>query len=219
MSAGIKETALPELPAFAISRLRMATDGEGITTLVGCAGCPLRCRYCINPHAWRPETPVRRYGVRALVDLLRQDDLYFAATGGGVTFGGGEPLLHAPFIAALARECPSHWKICVESALNVPESAVRMLWDAVSQWIVDAKDLNPAIYRAYTGQDAMPALRNLHLLATHCPDRVQIRLPHIPGYNHPEDVGASEQMLRTMGFLRIERLTYRLPAQKHGTEE
>jgi len=33
-----------------ISRHRLATDGEGVTTLVGFHGCPLCCGYCLNPH-------------------------------------------------------------------------------------------------------------------------------------------------------------------------
>ena len=36
-------------PIFAISRHRIATDGKGVTTLVAMHGCPLSCRYCINP--------------------------------------------------------------------------------------------------------------------------------------------------------------------------
>mgnify|MGYP002509183870 CR=1 FL=1 len=32
------------------------TDGQGVTTLVGAYGCPLQCRYCLNPHAWNPTT-------------------------------------------------------------------------------------------------------------------------------------------------------------------
>ena len=36
-------------PIFAISRLRMGTDGSGITTLVTFMGCPLQCKYCLNP--------------------------------------------------------------------------------------------------------------------------------------------------------------------------
>ena len=33
-----------------ISRHRLATDGEGVTTLVGFHGCPLCCGYFLNPH-------------------------------------------------------------------------------------------------------------------------------------------------------------------------
>ena len=36
-------------PIFGISRLRMGTDGKGITTLVTFMGCPLKCKYCLNP--------------------------------------------------------------------------------------------------------------------------------------------------------------------------
>ena len=55
------------LPVFGISRLRMETDGDGVTTLVGCLGCPLRCRLCINPHAQNPATPHRRLSAEQLV--------------------------------------------------------------------------------------------------------------------------------------------------------
>ena len=36
-------------PVMGVSRLYMGTDGEGVTTLVTFYGCPLRCKYCINP--------------------------------------------------------------------------------------------------------------------------------------------------------------------------
>ena len=38
-------------PLFALSRHRMATDGRGVTTLAAAWGCPLRCRYCLNPQS------------------------------------------------------------------------------------------------------------------------------------------------------------------------
>ena len=38
----------PSLPLIVIDRLRMETDGEGVTTLVAAKGCPLSCKYCIN---------------------------------------------------------------------------------------------------------------------------------------------------------------------------
>lgn len=37
-----------KIAIFGISRLRMGTDGKGITTLVAMMGCPLKCRYCLN---------------------------------------------------------------------------------------------------------------------------------------------------------------------------
>ena len=82
----LQEAAFPL--AF-ISRLRMATDGAGVTALVGAQGCPLQCRMCLNPKAMRPadKAGVSWVTPDELCGLVRQDDLYYLATGGGVTFG------------------------------------------------------------------------------------------------------------------------------------
>ena len=77
----------------------MGIDGEGVTTLVAGAGCPLLCRWCINKKILA-EAPAENISPSELLERVRIDDLYFQVTGGGVTFGGGESLLHAPFIRA-----------------------------------------------------------------------------------------------------------------------
>lgn len=202
------------LPVFGTSRLRMETDGDGVTTLVGCLGCPLQCRLCINPHAQRPATPHRRLSAEQLVEELRVDGLYFSATGGGATFGGGEPLLHADFLAEFAEMRPADWCVRVETSLNVDEALLWRALDAVDGWIVDVKDLNSEIYRRYTGADNARALRNLHILAESCPERVRIRLPRIPGFNADGDRDASERALREMGFSEIQRFDYIDPARR-----
>ena len=91
-------------PTAAVSRLRMDTDGEGITTLVCGWGCPLRCRYCINRFTWSETTEIRRLTPEELYNQVKQDSLYFEATGGGITFGGGEPLLYAEFFPEFRKD-------------------------------------------------------------------------------------------------------------------
>ena len=107
-----------------ISRHRLAIDGEGVTTLVAFHGCPLRCKYCLNPHSLSKDTQCIERSVEELIDEVRIDQLYFLATGGGVTFGGGEPLLHSAFIKAFCEQCPKEWRISIESSLNVPRKNV-----------------------------------------------------------------------------------------------
>jgi pyruvate formate lyase activating enzyme len=43
----------PLYPLLGVSRLRMGTDGTGVTTLIAGAHCPLRCRWCINKRLLR----------------------------------------------------------------------------------------------------------------------------------------------------------------------
>lgn len=82
-----------------ISRHRLSTDGDGVTTLVAFHGCPLRCRYCLNPQSLSDGERFRFYTPEELYAETRIDELYFIATNGGVTFGGGEPSLHTHFIS------------------------------------------------------------------------------------------------------------------------
>ena len=198
---------MKELKIYALNRLRMGTDGEGVTTLVACSDCPLYCRYCINANARSFSTKVWPFKVEELVDRLKVDHLYFAATGGGVTFGGGEPLLQAEALKAFADAKPKEWKMNVETSLNVPEEAVRMLLDCVDEWIVDIKDMNPEVYERYTGSDNCRVLNNLKLLHG---KNVRVRVPLIPGYNTEADNEQSEAQLRNAGFQNIERFIYRV---------
>ena len=51
-------------------------------------------------------------------------------------------------------------------------------------FFVDIKDMNPAVYRAYTGQVMMPVRENAALLLSLVgADRVTVQVPLIPGFN------------------------------------
>lgn len=69
-------------------------DGAGVTTLLAFHGCPLACKYCLNPQTLSPKGVWKTFTMEEMFDIVKKDDLYFRATGGGVTFGGGEPLLY-----------------------------------------------------------------------------------------------------------------------------
>ncbi|MDE6542088.1 MAG: 4Fe-4S cluster-binding domain-containing protein, partial [Muribaculaceae bacterium] len=70
-----------------IARHRLSTDGDGVTTLVAFHGCPLRCRYCLNPQSLGEGGCFRWYSPEQLYAAARIDELYFISTNGGVTFG------------------------------------------------------------------------------------------------------------------------------------
>lgn len=196
-------------PTAAISRLRMTTDGEGITTLVCAWGCPLRCKYCLNKFTWDEKTKITRYTPKELYDAVRLDSLYFEATGGGVTFGGGEPLLYADFFPEFRTLCGSKWKLYAETSLCVPEENIRTVAKVFDGFIVDIKDTDPEIYHNYTGQNMSRAMENLRfLVALTEPERIRVRLPLIPGYNTEEDRDRSKILLHEIGITNIERFDY-----------
>ena len=198
-------------PVAAISRLRMMTDGDGVSTLVCFQGCPLRCKWCINPFTLEPEG-AKLLTAKELYEKVRLDELYFLATGGGITFGGGEPLLRSAFLEEFRGFCPQEWHLCAETSLAVPWENVRQAARCIDMFYVDVKDTNPEIYRSYTGRDNTLALGNLkRLLQTVGPRRITVRLPLIPQYNTPADRQRSRQLLSEMGITLFDEFTYRLP--------
>ena len=196
---------------FGISRHRLTTDGEGVTTLVAFTGCPLRCKYCLNKASWEAEKG-RAYTPEMLFEEVKIDQLYFLATHGGITFGGGEPLLQVDFIKAFRELCGSQWQLLAETSLNVPFENVEALDAVLDGYIVDIKDMNSNIYQAYTGKDNALMMSNLQwLLQNGDPNRVTVRIPHIPDFNTDADVERSKQRLAAMGVVNFDEFQYRVP--------
>lgn len=197
-----------------IARHRLSTDGDGVTTLVAFHGCPLRCRYCLNPQSLVDGRRFREYSPDELYAETRIDELYFIATNGGVTFGGGEPCMRPQFIREFRELCGSAWQLNLETSLCVPSANVEALLPAVNTLIIDIKDMNPEIYRNYTGQSNDLVLDNLRLIAD--AERQQdciVRLPLIPNYNTDAYRETSRKALESLGFTRFDLFTYQI--RKH----
>ena len=71
------------VPLIGIARHRLTIDGEGVTTLVAFHGCPLRCKYCLNPTSLQPNGVWESYNCNQLYEEVRKDELYFLASCGG----------------------------------------------------------------------------------------------------------------------------------------
>ena len=192
-----------------ISRLRMNTDGHGITTLVAFHGCPLRCRYCLNPQCLDPASRILRLSPDEVMDILRKDELYFLATKGGVTFGGGEPLLNADFIKEVLCLGANKWHTTVETSLNVPQSEIETVLPYIDEYIVDVKDTNPTIYKDYTGKDNNRVIQNLKWLVEHGKkDNIICRIPLIPQFNTDRNQKESINFLKDLGISKFDIFDY-----------
>ena len=197
-------------PVIAVSRLRMKIDGPGITTLVCFHGCPLRCHWCINPFSFAAETKRNHMTAQQLYEQVKLDELYFLSTGGGITFGGGEPLLYPVFLQDFRKICGGEWHLCAETSLSVPWENVEQAAACIDHFYVDCKDTDPDIYRRYTGQDNALMLENLErLLALVGPERITVRVPLIPDFNTEDDQQHSRATLEAMGIRNFDLFTYR----------
>ena len=197
-----------------IARHRFSTDGDGVTTLVVFHGCPLRCRYCLNPQSLVDGGRFREYSPEELYAETRIDELYFIAANGGVTFGGGEPCLRPQFIREFRELCGSAWQLNLETSLCVPSANIDALLPVVNTLIIDIKDMNPDIYHSYTGLSNDLVLDNLRLIAEAGRQHdCIVRIPLIPDYNTDSDREKSRKALEALGFSRFDLFTYKI--RKH----
>lgn len=198
-----------------IARLRMGTDGAGITTLVALFNCHLHCVYCINDfcHDKTDKYPKKVYSAKytpqALIDTLEKDSIYFIMSGGGVTFGGGEPLLQSEFIRQVCDIADPLWKMRIETSLNVPYDNISPLTRYIDKWIIDIKDWNPDIYFRYTGISNSLVVENLNRLYSEVgKENIHIRVPRIPKYNTETDVSYSAEQIRRLYDIEPEIFDY-----------
>lgn len=196
-----------------INRHRLTTDGAGITTLIGLAGCPLSCRYCINRYVLK-HSPCREYTQEQLLNSIMQDYCYFVASEGGITFGGGEPLLQSQAIQEFFDRLPQAVSVNLETSLYAQEELLLPLLEPVREFIIDIKSLNPEIYQTYTGLALEPVWKNLNRIAQNgVQGKCRLRIPRIPGLTTEADIQASVSRLRELGFSNLQVFDYIIPTE------
>ena len=198
-----------------ITRLRIGTDGAGVRSVIFFQGCPLNCQWCCNPETRIPGQG-KELTSEQLFHYIRRDVPYFLASGGGVTFSGGEPLLWTPFLREFIGLFCEGYTVDMETSLQARESEVRSLIPLIHLWNVDFKLADPERHREYTGKSNAQILKNLEILAREgSPERIVITYPIIPGVNDSE--GNIEKMICFMhglGLSQVELHPYRTEAKR-----
>lgn len=130
----------------------------------------------------------REYTIDKLYNIIAADRDYYLATGGGVTFSGGECMLYPDFMADLAQLCQKNRiSIAIDTAGNVPWSHFEKILPFADCFLYDIKALDPDLHKAGTGADNHRILANLEkLIGTG--KQIIIRTPVIPGYNDGDEL-------------------------------
>ena len=157
-------------------------DGTGIRYAVFLQGCPFKCAYGHIPDTqpFAGGTPAQ---ADALVKKILRYKTYFKG-GGGVTFSGGEPLLHPEFILECEQKLKTFGIGCAldTSGAVALNEAVRAAVDASEMVILDIKMPDEEGYERYIGG----SIKNPLALLDYCisiKKRLWLRTVIVPGIN------------------------------------
>ncbi|MEE0944437.1 MAG: glycyl-radical enzyme activating protein [Clostridia bacterium] len=174
----------------------------------GCTACGKCAKFC-------PSLALSLCGeektVSELFEEIKKDSHYYSSSGGGVTFSGGECLLHSQFVKEIAKMCKdNNIHTAVESAFFVQWKNVEEVLPFIDLFFADLKIPNPEKHRKYTGQDNKLIIDNITKLSNKHKNII-LRIPVIPGVNDSDDdIAAFAEIIKTLGkgIKGIELLKY-----------
>ncbi|MCQ2400982.1 MAG: glycyl-radical enzyme activating protein [Lachnospiraceae bacterium] len=163
------------------------------------------------------------YTPEDVLKIVKDERIFFDSSKGGVTFSGGECMLHIDFLTETVRLLKENGiRSAIDTCGAVPKSSFERILPYADLYLYDIKKIDPALHKEYTGMDNTLILENLKFL-TQNDANIIIRIPLIPGYtDSKEDIDAIGRFVRddlNNKIIRCELLPYnKLAASKYGNK-
>lgn len=118
-----------------------------------------------------------------IMAIIEKERIFFDQSGGGVTFSGGEPLLHPELLLQLLEECRLR-KIhtAIDTAGNVRTETLLKVAEMADLFLYDLKLMHPGLHKQWTKSGNNLILPNLEALAN-AGAKIIIRIPLVGGVN------------------------------------
>ena len=154
---------------------------EGIVTDVN------RCVVCGKCADVCPTKAIQMSGkkmsVSEIMGIIEKERIFFDQSGGGVTFSGGEPLIHTKLLIELLDECGRRGiHRAVDTAGNVSTGTILEVARRTDLFLYDLKMMNTELHRKWTNIRNERLLHNLKAIAK-AGANIIIRIPLIGGVN------------------------------------
>jgi pyruvate formate lyase activating enzyme len=157
--------------------------------------------------------------VGEVVGEILRDKKFYADSGGGATFSGGEPAMQPEFLFALVKATKAEGiNVAVETSGCAPYRVYESLLPYVDTFLFDCKETNPELHKKFTGVDnklLTDNLRKLHDAGA----SILLRCPIVPGLNDRDEhfQGLAKLSKELPNLIGVELLAYhKLAASKSG---
>lgn len=206
------------LPVFDIERFAIH-DGPGIRTVVFLQGCPLRCKWCANPESQDLGTHVMKFkdGERLSGKMIPYEEIYrilirdkgYYEESGGITFSGGEALLHINGLIPLLKKLKNdNYHIAFETCGHVSPDNVKTAAEYADLFLFDIKSADKEKLIEYTG-GSLETVTKAFEAAARSGKEVIVRIPVIPSFNFsPKEIKGIYELALSQSVLKINLLPY-----------
>lgn len=179
--------------------------GRAVNNRSLCNGCGRCVDVC---PAKAREISGKAMSFEAIMEALRSDQMFYEASGGGVTFSGGEPLVWPEMVTALAEACRAEGiHTAIETSGYGEWDRVCPVFQSVHFVIMDLKAVDSELHRKLTGVSNETILANARRVCHTLKKPMLLRIPVVPGCND------SEKNIRETGEFIKNMLAPELPVQ------
>ena len=125
--------------------------------------------------------------ITELMKSIDKEAIFFDQSGGGVTFSGGEPLMHAPYLLEALKECGKrYYHRVVDTTAFAKQDVLMEIAEHTELFLIDLKVMDPKKHKEFTGVSNEKILSNIEALSkTEC--ELIFRMPLIKGVNTSDE--------------------------------
>ena len=152
---------------------------------------PELCKMCGKCAEVCPTKAIEMSGkemsVAEIMDIIEKERIFFDQSGGGVTFSGGEPLVHTKMLIELLDECGKRGiHRAVDTAGNVSTETILEVAKQTDLFLYDLKMMDSDLHRKWIDSGNEKILQNLKAIAE-AGAQIIIRIPLIGGVNDTDE--------------------------------
>lgn len=123
-----------------------------------------------------------------MAEVMKDKD-YYDNSNGGITVSGGEPFVQLDGLVAIIKAGKEKGlNTAVETTGNYPLQMLQQAEPYIDHFLYDIKHLDDQILKAVAGGNGSLIKANLKYLTDKNADKVNVRMPIIPGFNFDEDL-------------------------------
>ena len=184
--------------------------------LESCDFCGKCAIYC--PHEAR-QVCGKEYTTEELLREILKDKTFFDASGGGVTFSGGECMLQIDFLVEILKLCKENGvHTAVDTAGHVAWENFERVIPYTDMFLYDVKAYTEELHKEGVGVSNKLILENLTRLSGCFKGTILVRTPVMVGYNATdEEIGKIAAFVKGLGLTNVELMPYhKMGEHKYG---